>query len=200
VAHFLSGGLVYFPSGVTISDRDIAGATFTYQIFRPIAALPVAFGRRFSTRGIHLFAGTLLDRELFTATTPRDDVTLRRRDYSVGVTARGLGPFDINVQLTLFSFESDVDATQDNAQRRINVSALYRIVDEEAQPGIAGNRSAMHLFPALRHSVKHYVARTGLTAYENVQSWPSSTRTSSVPRNKAPPIWRRRATIPGSPP
>jgi hypothetical protein len=152
-------------------DRTLASATFTYQIFRRLGARETTFGRRFETRGIDLFAGTLHDREAFPAAVAADDVVARRRDYFVGVAARGLGRFDVTVQPTFFTARVDSDPSQDNSQYRTHLSVLYRIVDEEARPRSAMGGPGMHLaFLHVVVPIAHDVARTGLDAFESYRA------------------------------
>jgi hypothetical protein len=152
-------------------DRSIYAGTFTYQIFRSIPrlgrSLEDAYGRRFETRGIDLTAGILHDEEDYPGGL--FDTTVVRRDYFVGVNVRGIGRLDFGIQPTWFTSKVSNDASQFNSQYRTAGNALFRIVDEERNPGLpkarlAGMRLAfLHLVVPFRHDV----ARKGLDAYEN---------------------------------
>ena len=127
-------------------DRDVMGGRVDYQLFRPLPGqnLNKALGRLFETRGIDLFTGTLYDKELYRGmpTNPAlpKNVYIRRRDYFVGVTARGLGRFDATIQPTWFGSRVSDDSTQDNSQLRVAGNVLMRILDEERTAVIPSQR------------------------------------------------------------
>lgn len=118
-------------------DRDLMGGRIDYQLFRPLPGQNSnkALGRLYETRGIDLFSGTLFDKELYRGMPPNPalpkNVYIRRRDYYVGVTARGLGRFDATIQPTWFGSRVSDDSTQDNSQLRVAGNVLMRILDEE---------------------------------------------------------------------
>jgi hypothetical protein len=126
---------------LTERDRELMGATVDYQIFRPLPLpgrnLNTGLGRYFETRGIDLIAGFLNDHDHYTG--PYADV-ITRKDYFVGVAAKGLGRFDVTIQPTWYSSSVSNDATQYNSQFRMAGSVLLRIKDEERTPGIPSLR------------------------------------------------------------
>jgi hypothetical protein len=122
-------------------DRELMGATVNYQLFRPLSLpgrdLNTGLGRYFETRGIDLFTGFLNDHDHYRGSYA-DVIT--RRDYFVGVAARGLGRFDVTVQPTWYTSQVSIDPTQYNSQFRMAGNVLYRVVDEERTPGIPSLR------------------------------------------------------------
>jgi hypothetical protein len=124
---------------LTNRDRELMGGTIDYQIFRRIfnRSLNTGLGRYFETRGIDLFAGILDDHDQYTGSNP--DVIIRR-DYFVGVAAKGFKKVDVTVQPTWYSSRVNIDPTQYNAQFRLAGNVLYRILDEERTPGIPRGR------------------------------------------------------------
>lgn len=141
-------------------SRRIAGAKFRYELLR--FSLD-AFGKRFETRGIHFFAGVLDDRERFGA------ARLVKNDYFVGSSLKGSGSYEITVQPTIFTSRVDgVLAQLRNSQYRTNFNFLWRIKDEEKEPGLP--EKLRWLNPAFIHLVvpfKHDVAISGLDKFEN---------------------------------
>jgi hypothetical protein len=142
-------------------DRRIVAATFTYQLLRH--SLDAAYRRRFETRGAHLFAGAADDRESF------GPVKLVRNDYFAGASLKGLGAYEVTVQPTVFTSRVEGDrAPRRNAQYRTNLNLLWRIKDEEAEPGLpAEARSLNTAFVHLSVPVRHDVAIRGLKDFEN---------------------------------
>ena len=141
--------------------RHIAAATFTYQLLR--FASGAAYRNRFSTRGIHLFAGIANDRERF------GSVALVKQDYFAGVSLKGLGAYELTVQPTVFTSKiaGDVNGRK-NSQYRTNLSLLWRIKDEEDEPGLP--EKLRPLTPAFVHLVlpfRHDVAIHGPNKFEN---------------------------------
>jgi hypothetical protein len=126
---------------LTQRDRELMGGTVNYQLFRPLPLpgrdLNTGLGRYFETRGIDLFAGFLNDHDHYTGSYA-DVIT--RRDYFVGVAARGLGRFDVTAQPTWYTSHVSIDPTQYNSQFRMAGNVLYRVVDEERTPGIPSLR------------------------------------------------------------
>jgi hypothetical protein len=123
----------------TPRDRELMGVTFDYQLFRPLPLRNVntGLGRYFETRGIDLIAGLLNDHDRYTG--PQGDV-ITRRDYFVGLSAKGLGRFDATLQPTWYSSRVSNDATQYNSQFRMTGNVLFRVLDEERTPGIPSQR------------------------------------------------------------
>jgi hypothetical protein len=123
-------------------DRQFNGATVTYQIFRPLPLprrdLNTGAGRRFETRGVDLSVGFLDDTENFPATPIGID--LIRRDYFIGVSAKGLGRLDLSVRPTWFTGRSSNDAFSDTSHLRLSGNALIRILDEERTAGMPTER------------------------------------------------------------
>lgn len=145
----------------TRRDRRIAAATFTYQLLR--FASGSAYHNRFETRGTHLFAGTVNDRERF------GPVALVKHDYFAGASLKGLGAFEVTIQPTVFTsrVESDADERK-NSQYRTNLGLLWRIKDEEDEPGLP--EKLHRLNPAFIHLAvpfKHDAAMSGPNKFDN---------------------------------
>ena len=142
-------------------SRRIVGAKFTYELLR--FSLDSTYRKRFETRGIHFFAGMLDDRERFGATQ------LIKNDYFAGSSIRGAGSYEITVQPTIFTSRVDGVLNQlRNSQYRTNFNFLWRIKDEEKEPGLP--EKLRWLNPAFIHLVvpfKHDVAIRGLDKFEN---------------------------------
>ncbi len=141
-------------------SRRIVGAKFTYELLR--FSLDSAYRKRFETRGIHFFAGMLDDRESF------DAARLVKNDYFVGSSLKG-DHYEITVQPTIFTSKVNGVSNQlRNSQYRTNFNFLWRIKDEEKQPGLP---EKLHwLNPAFIHLVvpfKHDIAIRGLNKFEN---------------------------------
>lgn len=122
-------------------DRELMGAVADYQLFRPLRLadrdVNSGLGRHFETRGIDLLAGYLDDQDHYKG--PSAD-TISRRDYFVGLAARGLGPFDVTVQPTWYSSRVNIDPTQSNSQFRMAGNFLVRILDEERTAQLPSER------------------------------------------------------------
>jgi hypothetical protein len=143
-------------------NRHIIASTFTYQIFRPLSFLEAVYGKRFETRGLHLFGGVVFDKERF------GTVDIKKRDFFVGSSVRGLGRVDLTLQPTIFRARVTGDASQSNTQYRTNFNVLYRILDEESEPGIPQKKLGVHwAFVHLVVPFKHDVAIKGLKEFEN---------------------------------
>lgn len=142
-------------------DRRIIAAKFTYELLR--FSLKTAYLRRFETRGVHFFAGILNDKERF------GTARLVKNDYFIGSSLKGLGNFEITLQPTIFT--SRVDGVIDqrrNSQYRTDFIFLWRIRDEEKEPGLP--ERVRWLNPAFIHVVipfKHDLAIQGLNGFEN---------------------------------
>ncbi len=142
-------------------SRRIAGAKFTYELLR--FSLGSVYRKRFETRGIHFFAGVLDDRERFGA------AQLIKNDYFAGSSLKGLGNYEITVQPTIFT--SRVEGVLNplrNAQYRTDFTFLWRIKDEEKEPGLP--EKLRWINPAFIHlsvPFKHDVAISGLDKFEN---------------------------------
>ena len=156
--------------GIKRRDRQIFAATFSYQIFRPITLrrfilVGDVYQERFQTRGIDLFGGILHDIEGF------GSVNVRKNDFFIGTAFRGLGPFDITFQPTIFTSDVERDNSQANAQYRTNFSVLYRIVDEEKYPRFPPweweELGAYLAFWHLVVPVRHDIAIEGPEDFEN---------------------------------
>jgi hypothetical protein len=144
-------------------DRRIASARLTYEVLRPLSWLKNPYRNRFVTRGWQFYGGIVDDRERF------DNIEVRRRDFLLGTSLRGIGRFDLTVQPTVFTVDVGQDRSQSSSQLRVETILLYRILDEEAEPGIPAT-SLLGLRPAFVHLVaalKHDGAREGLDAFEN---------------------------------
>jgi tetratricopeptide (TPR) repeat protein len=144
-------------------DRRIASARLTYEVLRPLWWLKNPYGNRFVTRGWEFYGGFVDDREHFGA------VEVKKRDFLLGTSLRGIGRFDVTLQPTLFTVDVGEDRSQSSSQLRAEVNLLYRILDEEAKPGIP-EWTFLGLRPAFVHlvaSFRHDSARDGLTAFEN---------------------------------
>jgi hypothetical protein len=143
-------------------DRQIVGGTITYQLFRPIRFLDPVYAERFRPRGLDLYSGALFDRERF------GSVALKKTDFFAGASLKGLGRVDLTLQPTFFKGRVTGDNTQSNSQYRTNFNLLYRLLDEETEPGIPEKKFGVHW--AFVHVVipfKHDVALTGLKEFEN---------------------------------
>lgn len=141
-------------------SRRIVGGKFTYELLR--FSLDSAYRKRFETRGIHFFAGVLDDRERF------GTARLVKNDYFVGSSLKG-DSYEITVQPTIFTSKVDGVSNQlRNSQYRTNFNFLWRIKDEEKQPGLP--EKLRWLNPAFIHLAvpfKHDVAIRGLNKFEN---------------------------------
>lgn len=142
-------------------SRRIVGARFTYELLR--FSLDSTYRMRFDTRGIHFFAGFLDDRERF------GTARLIKNDYFAGSSIRGAGSYEITVQPTIFTSRVDGVLNQlRNSQYRTNINFLWRIKDEEKEPGLP--EKLRWLNPAFIHLAvpfKHDVAIRGLDKFEN---------------------------------
>lgn len=142
-------------------SRRIVGARFTYELQR--FSLDSTYRMRFDTRGIHFYAGFLDDRERF------GTARLIKNDYFAGSSIRGAGSYEITVQPTIFTSRVDGVLNQlRNSQYRTNVNFLWRIKDEEKEPGLP--EKLRWLNPAFIHLAvpfKHDVAIRGLDKFEN---------------------------------
>jgi hypothetical protein len=142
-------------------NRRIVGAKFTYELLR--FSLDSAYQKRFETRGIHFFAGFLDDRERF------GSAQLIKNDYFVGSSLKGRSNYEITVQPTIFTSRVEGAPNQlRNSQYRTNFTFLWRIKDEEKQPGLP--EKLRWLNPAFIHLTvpfKHDVAIRGLNKFEN---------------------------------
>ena len=142
-------------------SRRIVSAKFTYELLR--FSLDSAYRKRFETRGIHFFAGVLDDRERF------GTARLVRNDYFAGSSLKGPGSYEITVQPTIFT--SKVDGTSNqlrNSQYRTNFNFVWRIKDEEKEPGLP--EKLPWLNPAFIHLAvpfKHDVTIRGLNKLDN---------------------------------
>jgi hypothetical protein len=144
-------------------DRRIASGRLVYEILRPLASMKNPYGNLFATRGWQLYGGAVDDREHFGV------VEVKKRDLLLGTSLRGIGRFDLTLQPTLFTVDVSDDRSQRVSQLRAEGNILFRIVDEEAEPGIP-QASFLGLRPAFLHLVaayKHDSAREGLRAFEN---------------------------------
>jgi hypothetical protein len=144
-------------------DRHIASARLAYDVLRPLTATGNPYRDRFVTRGLQLYGGIVDDREHFGA------VEVRRRDYLLGASLRGVRRFDVTLQPTLFTVDVGQDRSQSTSQLRVETSTVYRIVDEEEQPGIPpSSLLGLHLaFLHLVAALKHDAGLEGLSAFEN---------------------------------
>ena len=142
-------------------SRQIVGGKFTYQLLR--FSLDSAYRKRFTTRGIHFFAGILDDKERF------GTARLVKNDYFAGASLKGLGSCELTIQPTIFT--SRVDGVLNplrNSQYRTNAAFVWRIKDEENEPGLP---EKLHwINPSFVHLVvpfKHDMAIEGLNKFEN---------------------------------
>ena len=143
-------------------DRQIIAATLTYQMLQsPLQ--PDATPRRFRLPGMDVFGGMMHDRDRFGA------VHVNATDWFVGATLKELGRLDVTLQPTLLTAEVEDDSSQDQAQYRTALTLLYRLLDEEEEPGIPRPVAGLH--PAFVHllvPVKHDVAIDGPADFDNV--------------------------------
>jgi hypothetical protein len=157
------------PSRLT-RGRDFEGLTLTYQIYRPLRllrrSLDTTYTRVFETRGIDLYGGILNDRETFIDPDPARNAIDHRRDVFVGVSAKGLGRFDITFQPTFYSFKINLDAPENNSQYRTSASVLTRLRDEERHPGMPKSNWSL-AFLHLVIPVTKDVPRKGLDQFAN---------------------------------
>ena len=141
-------------------NRRIVGAKFTYDLLR--FSLDSAYRKRFETRGIHFFAGVLDDRERF------GTARLVKNDYFAG-SSFNLDSYEITVQPTIFTSRVDGVSNQlRNSQYRTNFNFVWRIKDEEKEPGLP--EKLRWLNPAFIHLAvpfKHDIAIRGLNKFEN---------------------------------
>jgi hypothetical protein len=143
-------------------NRQIIGGTFTYQLFRPIPFLDPVYAERFMPRGLHLYSGAVFDRERF------GNVAIKKTDFFAGASLKGLGRVDLTLQPTFFKGRVTGDNTQSNSQYRTNFNLLYRLLDEETEPGIPKKKFGVHwAFVHLVFPFKHDVALTGHKEFEN---------------------------------
>jgi hypothetical protein len=142
-------------------NRRIVGGKFTYELLR--LSLDSAYRKRFETRGIHFFAGVLDDRERF------GQAQLVKNDYFVGSSVKGLGNYEITVQPTIFTSRVEGESNERrNSQYRTNLTFLWRIKDEEKEPGLPERlRWVNPAFIHLAVPFKHDVAIKGLDKFEN---------------------------------
>jgi hypothetical protein len=142
-------------------DRQIIAATITF--IRPLYEL------HFETRGLEVFGGVVYDKDSF------DDVDIKKNDYFIGASLRGLkisdnlNTFDLTIQPAIFTSKVDNDESQDNSQYRTNFTLLYRFIDEEITPWMPLDK-LMGVYPAFLHLVipfRHDVAIDGPKDFEN---------------------------------
>ena len=144
-------------------DRQIASARFEYELLRPLTRMENPYRDLFGTRGWHFYGGVVDDREHFGA------VVVKKRDYLLGTSLRGIGRFDVTLQPTLFTVAIGEAKSQSTTQLGAEATVLYRIVDEEELEGIpASSFLGLHLAHLhLVGSLRHDSARDGLTVFEN---------------------------------
>ncbi|MBI4472185.1 MAG: hypothetical protein HY646_05920 [Acidobacteria bacterium] len=143
--------------------RQIFAWRLTYQVFRPLGFLQDVFNRRFETRGIHLSAGALRDREQF------GSVDIIRQDSFAEIAAKGIGRFDLSIQPTIFKARVVPNRSLGHSQYRTNVAVLWRVLDEEKEPGLPSSRFG-GFYPAFLHVVfpfRHDVSVDGPDYFEN---------------------------------
>ena len=144
-------------------DRDIFAFLLTYgkqdiavgleKETRPVSAIENIFERKFDTRGLKFFSGVVFDIETF------GDVDVKKNDYFIGsslcawMDAKNcpITPFDISIELNIFTSEVEEDSSQDNAQYRTNITTYYQI-----------GRSLTLLVP-----LRHDIAIDGPDDFEN---------------------------------
>jgi hypothetical protein len=99
---------------------------------------------------------------------PYPDV-ITRKDYFVGIAAKGLGRLDVTVQPTWYSSRVSIDPTQYHSQFRIAGNVLLRIVHEERAPAIPRFRFLGMPVAFIQFVVPvHWdVPRTDFTAFES---------------------------------
>ena|SRR5882762_6656825 len=142
--------------------REFVGVKATYSIFRRVPFLQPVYDKRFETRGWDIFSGFLTDTESF------PPAIVKRRDYFVGTSLKGVWRFDFTFQPTWFTSGVSTDASQRNTQYRTDIVTLFRIVDEERREGIPRTRSGFHLaFLHLAIPYKRDTAVAGPAAFQN---------------------------------
>ncbi len=149
-------------------NRRIFATTLTYQLFRPLSFFQSVYSQRFLTRGIDIFGGVAIDTEEF------GSVDVRKNDFFVGTSFKGFRPikklntFDLTIQPTIFTSDTEGDQTQDNDQYRTNINLLYRIKDQEKVKGAPDGFLGM--YPTFLHLVipfRHDISIDGSDEYEN---------------------------------
>ncbi len=147
-----------------------------YQLLRRLPFLQRPYEDRFATRGWHFYGGIAQDRERFGFIPGSSEpVAIKAHDSFWGTSLKGLGRFDITGQQTRFASAVRGDPAQANSaqsQRRTDIVLLYRILDEEIQPGIPKQKMPGGLHPAFLHLVIPYrrdSALTGPQDFENRQ-------------------------------
>lgn len=120
-------------------DRNIFALLFSYGSqringisieteARPIKAVETLFEKRFDTRGLKFFAGTVSDVETY------GDVDVKRNEYFMGTSlsawmdvGRRAGlPVDVTLEPDVFTSRVTGDPSQDNSQFRTNLTIYYQ--------------------------------------------------------------------------
>jgi hypothetical protein len=152
-------------AGAQSRERRIKFGKLSYLLARPLLHVQDPKDARFDTRGLDLYAGAVHDEETF------GTAVVEKRNQFVGASLKGftpfrdLNPFDLTIQPSRLQASVSGDPTRDNAQFRVDVVGLYRLVDEEAKPRELGGvkLSFLHLVVPLRHDR----ATEGPDTYEN---------------------------------
>jgi hypothetical protein len=149
-------------------DRVLRGAFIDYAVYRPLLLPQIQKGtfhaERKNTRGVHVFLAALFDDEQFGRTI------VRKENLGGGAAFKGWLDYNLLLAGTYTSSLSEEnglsDPDQENSQWRTELVVTRRLVDEEAQPALPdGPFSSMQLV----FNVRHDLALTGLSDYENVR-------------------------------
>ncbi len=136
-------------------ERKIMAGTLRYQIFGPKAQ-----DRLFDLRNWEFFLGAKSDIETWA------DVDVEKNDYFAGLAFKGLGPLDITLQPTIFTYNNTDDNSLDNAQYRTNLAILYRIWDQENKIILPDDHFYLSFFNIVI-PISHDVATDGIDDFEN---------------------------------
>jgi hypothetical protein len=138
--------LTFQPAGITLDrKRYILATKLDYAFYRPIS---FPWGRMY-TRGWHFRVGAFVDMEYW------GDSFAKKEDFYAGTELRGISGWDLTLQSTIMNHTifwpaANDPFTPDEIRRdsviqentiktqfhRLNITPLYRIVDEEVTPGM----------------------------------------------------------------
>ncbi len=173
----LDGGMPY--------ERDrgqtIRALHLEYAMYRPVSLPSLRGGRlrldRRYTRGWHFYGGVAEDSQVYGLRQ------VTQRDVYGGTTLKGLGPYDVTVQGTVYDAGTrfvdpdapqmglQTDASQAHGQYRTTLALARRLVDEDVTPGLP--KSTLGFATAslvLVVPVSHDLGIKGSDAFENVRA------------------------------